>query len=93
MIVYGFYNMNVTDIRLHSVVDVVKQWLLKQAFWLPCLKFVFENDSKMTRKELSVPVVRVKPNKIQYGQSTQSSAAPIQWHSFGALASKIVRAD
>ena len=85
--------MNVTDIRLHSVVDVVKQWLSKQAFWLPCLKFVFENDSKMTRKELSVPVVRVKSNKIQYGQSTQRSAAPIQWHSFVALASKIVHAD
>ena len=93
MIVYGFYNMNVTDIRLYSVVVVVKQWLSKQAFWLPCLKFVFQNDSKMTRKKLSVSVVRVKANKIQYGQSTQRSAVPLQWHSFGALASKIVSTD
>ena len=57
---------------------------------VPCLKFVFQNDSKMTRKELSVPVVRVKPNKIQ---CTQSSAAPLKWHSFGALVSETVRAD
>ena len=85
--------MNVIDIRLHSVVVAVKLWLSKQAFWLLCLKFVFQNDSKMTRKELSLTVVRVKSNKIQYGQSTQSSAAPLQWHSFGALASKIVCAD
>ena len=69
--------MNVTYIRLHSVVVVVKQRLSKQAFWFPCLKFVFQNDTKMTRKVLSVPVVRVKPNKIEYGQSTQSSAVPL----------------